>query len=65
MKDKIAEYHIGLVLKGTMWEINAKNRTLLTHIYLFAIFETVTSKNLNKKRKYYFAEEKQVHIAAD
>ncbi|GBN46652.1 hypothetical protein AVEN_203993-1 [Araneus ventricosus] len=52
---KVVEYH-GFSTNRHLMVMNAKNRTLKMHICLFAASETVTSRNLNERRKDYLSD---------
>ncbi|GBM63489.1 hypothetical protein AVEN_205837-1 [Araneus ventricosus] len=47
---KVVQHH-RFSTKRHFMDINRKDKTLETRIYLFAISKTVTSQNVNKKRK--------------
>ncbi|GBM48773.1 hypothetical protein AVEN_24960-1 [Araneus ventricosus] len=55
---KVVEHH-RFSTKRHLMVMNATNRTLKMHICLFASSETVTSRNLNERRKDYLSDEKR------
>ncbi|GBL72987.1 hypothetical protein AVEN_50440-1 [Araneus ventricosus] len=58
VNSKVVEHH-RFSTKRHLMVMNAKNRTLKMHICLFAASETVTSRNLNERRKAYLSDEKR------